>query len=977
MKRISGATLVRIGVAVGLPVLVVAALVQGWGPSWWRPPVFGRFGWGFIGWGCVGFAAYCCASLCAVQRWKLLLSAQHATIPFRILLCSWFESVFIGFFFPSVLGRDLYRIGDSSRETRSVIRSAAVIVVEKGTGIIAFSLLSVLAAPVGFWVLGVSPAKLRSGVIVLALLAVSLVVLATLFRPMVIRVFVSLLPLPKKLDSVRNECADAMLAYHDRPALIARAIAWSVGVQLCSVGIFVALLMAFRLAVAPVLELFAVAPLLQASPILGFALVGQNIPDLVSERFFSVGYPAAAAAAVLAFAWVSTRALPGLIGAVVFALRAFSARRVPETQPKPPRVWLLSPEETSAHRRQLTNVLLAGIAGGLLAGAATGLLESTWLYHRWIAGAAELKMFWWGAIAYGLTFIALGAGVSGLLAFSYVCLGRYRHPGGTVALCFACSVAAAFVVIGRFRYARDVLGEHPLNTFQILCLLGIALLVFIALERLLSFLLMRTRLSRLRAAIVTLCIFAAAVGGGVLFDVSARVGPRPTAFKPPVAAQGPNVIFIVADTLRADFLPMYNESAVALTPALDRFTAEGVLFVKSYSQAPWTKPSFGTLFTGLYPEMHGATGKASVLPPEAVTLAEILSDNGYFTYGLPNNPNLLPEYGLLQGFIGYDVLVPDLSFGASLTTIHLALYQVLRRIELLLHAPSLWAEQFYRPAADVNDAVTAWLDGPGPPEDAPFFLYVHYMDPHDPYMVAGQPGTGYAVWIFGPPPDSDRFVDEMTRAYNDEIERVDRALEGLFEELKRRGLYEDALIVFTSDHGEELQEHGGWGHGMTLYEEVTHVPLIVKLPGGRLAGTVNHGIARQVDVAPTILSVAGIAVPGQMVGIPLIGADRAFPNVVTRHSLAQVDFGNAVAESIRTHDAKLIRAHKGNQDAKNIRAPRGTPRIPLELTPVEFYDLEIDPGELINRADANDPRQKQLAEALDEILETVANHSFP
>jgi arylsulfatase A-like enzyme len=137
---------------------------------------------------------------------------------------------------------------------------------------------------------------------------------------------------------------------------------------------------------------------------------------------------------------------------------------------------------------------------------------------------------------------------------------------------------------------------------------------------------------------------------------------------------------------------------------------------------------------------------------------------------------------------------------------------------------------------------------------------------------------------------------------------------------------------------------------------VTHVPIILKLPGDRLAGTVNPGIARHVDVAPTILSEAGIPVPEQMVGLPLVGPEPDYANAGPLHSFAQTDFLNVVAESIRTHDAKLIRANEAN--------PRG-------LATVEFYDLDSDPGERVNRASGGDPRQGELRELLDETLRGI------
>ena len=606
--------------------------------------------------------------------------------------------------------------------------------------------------------------------------------------------------------------------------------------------------------------------------------------------------------------------------------------------------------EIAATRRKIANTLLAGMGGGILGGALAGLGEAAWMYGLWFVDQPELRMFWWGPLFYGAFFSGLGLAIGTGLVFVYLFFGRFRVASGTLALSTGATLAICLVVIGRFRYARDMLGERALNLTEIAAILVLALLLFVLAERILSLSLRRAPGSRRASIAAVLVAWALLIAGGAVFGaIKQRPETRPALA--PVAAEGrPNIILIVADTLRADYLPVYSTKAPAKTPAIDAFARDAVVFKNSFSQAPWTRPSFGTLFTGRYPGLHGATGKASVMSPDEITLAEVLQSAGYYTQGFPNNRNLLPMYGLDQGFVGYDFLAPHLYFGASFSVERFALYEVLRRVRVALQRPRIDIAHFYRPAPGVNAAVEAWFDSRAFPAETPFFLYTHYMDPHDPYMTADQPGIGYSSMRLGNNPDPDLYRKPITYAYIDEIERLDAALGEFFADLKRRKLYDDSLIVFTSDHGEELYDHRGWSHGPTLYDEVTHVPIIIKFPRGQHAGAVNQDLARHIDLAPTMLRQAGITPPEAMNGIPLEDGAGTFLNGGTRESFAETDFTKVVATSVRTRDHKLIRANPAN--------PRG-----LEM--LELYDIQGDPSESRNLAGAGMVYEAALSQALD------------
>jgi arylsulfatase A-like enzyme len=282
------------------------------------------------------------------------------------------------------------------------------------------------------------------------------------------------------------------------------------------------------------------------------------------------------------------------------------------------------------------------------------------------------------------------------------------------------------------------------------------------------------------------------------------------------------------------------------------------------------------------------------------------------------------------------------------------LYNGLRLVRKRVFSKKLVVTEFYQPAEVVTRDALDWLDSRTVPEKTSFYLFLHYMDPHDPYMDADKPGVGYArVQMENPPPE---MREPMKKAYNDEIRHLDKYLGELFDGLRQRGLYDAALIVFTSDHGEEFYDHEGWWHGQTLFDELMHVPLIIKLPGNARAGDANSHLARHVDVPPTFLHFAGLEQPAAMPGMSLFGQDNADANGDTSFVYAEVDFENNILQAVRTHDAKLMRANPDN--------PRRTP-------PVAFYDLKNDPIEktdLFGDQNPRKPDEAALADVLDGMI---------
>lgn len=297
-----------------------------------------------------------------------------------------------------------------------------------------------------------------------------------------------------------------------------------------------------------------------------------------------------------------------------------------------------------------------------------------------------------------------------------------------------------------------------------------------------------------------------------------------------------NVILIGVDTLRPDHLGCYGYPRNT-SPNIDELAGEGVLCENVVSQCPWTTPSFGTVFTSLYPTQHGAGSLEECLRSESTTLAEILQAKGYATCALVSNPALSPQFGLDRGFEIYDIDY---------------------------HSEG-------RTADEVTGLVLNWLDGNS---GRPFFIFAHYFDPHLSYAppapfdtlfdpdYGGTLGNSFGKGVF-PNIKANNYEalrsltpadwNHLISLYDGEIAYMDRSLGVLFRGLKDRKLWASTLIVFLSDHGEEFWEHGGFGHGHTLFNELIRVPLIFSLPATLPSGKRLAPQVRLLDVAPTIL----------------------------------------------------------------------------------------------------------------------------
>jgi arylsulfatase A-like enzyme len=345
-----------------------------------------------------------------------------------------------------------------------------------------------------------------------------------------------------------------------------------------------------------------------------------------------------------------------------------------------------------------------------------------------------------------------------------------------------------------------------------------------------------------------------------------------------------------------------------------------------FSNASWTRPSFASILTGRYPSSHRTTLKSSSLPDEITTLPEAMQGAGYTTLGIATNYNVAPFFNFHQGFDAYHYLEPDFVLGANDTAAKLLFVQFLRqRIETFRAKRNQVAPgSAYQDASIVNRELLALL---GDKPQVPFFAFVGYMDPHDPYYPHPYNGTGYSR-AANPHPGAEE-APELMRLYNGEIEFWDQEFGKLIAELKKRDLYDDLTIMVTADHGEEFMEHGGFWHGTTLYDEQIRVPLILKLPHGEGAGTrVTHWV-ESVDIMPTILRRSGVAIPEGVQGKDLMKA--------TERTFAEEDHEGNVLRAMRTR--------RGDSELKIIEANAGNPR---GLAPLELYRVDQDTKELVS-----------------------------
>lgn len=417
-----------------------------------------------------------------------------------------------------------------------------------------------------------------------------------------------------------------------------------------------------------------------------------------------------------------------------------------------------------------------------------------------------------------------------------------------------------------------------------------------------------------------------ATGG---FRRVAPPGPRaPGAARTGSDDRRPNVLLVVLDAVRADHVSCYGY-ARPTTPFLDALAAGGVLFTRAIAQSSWTKPAVASLLTARLPTMHGATSGRARIPDVETLLAELLRAQGYRTALFSANPWVSPGYGFAQGTD--DVYLAPSMRGWSATLVMMALRRANRLVDPQVRFTERLRRRLRRGATTTerDDDVVAhaleWLDA----EQEPFFLYVHLVSPHAPYdppppfarafdddpagpVVTEPPPKPPGLLRRAPalPPAARR---DLVARYDGSIAYADTLVRRLVERLRARGVADDTIVVVTADHGEELYDHGSWGHGQSLYQELIHVPLIVAYPARLRRGVRIDRLVMSVDVMPTILALAQVAAPAGIAGqslLPLVdGGGAGWPD----EAYAEVRRGEAWARAVLEGDRKLVEIDDGDQ----------------------------------------------------------------
>ncbi len=562
---------------------------------------------------------------------------------------------------------------------------------------------------------------------------------------------------------------------------------------------------------------------------------------------------------------------------------------------------------------------------GLSAGALVGLVEVLFLTVR--HGRAYAGALLYGVVAYGVI-----GGLLGLLAgrlWAWVAAGRPSWPapealaGGVVGGLAGTLAGRLHLFNALERWWPGWSGYAGWVEAGVWLLGGVAAAGLVLLWR-------RRSLPRGRGLVLLglllLLVWPARLWSRAVPEVSLPARTRPA---------GPNLLLIVADTLRADAFPCTGGDEAI--PHLRALAAEGVCYTQAVASSSWTKPSFGTILTSLYPSSHTALGPVHPLPEAALTLAEVLQEAGYTTAAIVNNPYLAPQQGFDQGFDTYIYLAADHYAAADAAGAHLAIYRPLAALHRWALGDRLEVRFFYHDAAEVSDRALAWLEAH---REERFFLLLHYMDPHGPYFEHPYNGRGYRTWE--KEPLDPALAPAVRRVYDGEVAYLDAQVGRLLDRLRQTGLAKETLILFTADHGEEFQEHGGWDHGVTLYEEVLRVPLAIRYPGAAGGGQVVTDLVRTLDLAPTVLDAVGVPVPSVMQGVAWGRGER--PAWAFAETLGAGEENPVWA--VRGAGVKWLWAEPGNA--------RGLPARAL-------YDLAADPGERENLAEAR-PEQMRLGE---------------
>ncbi len=400
------------------------------------------------------------------------------------------------------------------------------------------------------------------------------------------------------------------------------------------------------------------------------------------------------------------------------------------------------------------------------------------------------------------------------------------------------------------------------------------------------------------------------------------------------ASPRPSIVVITVDALRADHLGSYGYSK-ATSPNIDRLMSQGLRFERAWTPEPLTGPAICSMVTGLEPHVHAATRNGIRMQRGLKSLPKILAENGWNTaafvgtWTLKNNLTLLGEHFETYG----------------------------ERLERRRWFGILNSEAT---CEDVTDDALDWLGEErkkGP--EKPFFMWVHYIEPHAPYRFHDEYADRLGV--------NDDKLEKKDR-YDTEIAAVDESIARLLAGVRQAVDDKDLLVVFTADHGESLGEHNYWGHGRYLYEPSLRIPLGIVWEGVVPVGTVSSQ-ATLLDLMPTLLDLVGIDVPEDLPGSSWAKTIRGAGELAERVGCFQAHRGAVHGDSVRDSDKKrskgLLWVGVINGDRKEI--------VKVSRQVIQIFDLAADPGELLTLATVDQNPSDALAACLARVAEGLGS----
>jgi arylsulfatase A-like enzyme len=436
----------------------------------------------------------------------------------------------------------------------------------------------------------------------------------------------------------------------------------------------------------------------------------------------------------------------------------------------------------------------------------------------------------------------------------------------------------------------------------------------------------------------------------------------------------PNVVLVVLDTTRRDHIGVYGRDP-SLTPRLDEFARDGVVYDNAFATAPWTIPSHASLFTGLFPVSHGCSNEHHLwLDDDFRTLAEMLQDAGYETVALNSNP-YMTQGNMFQGFDQVEYLRAEYDQLA------------IRRIALTLGVPERWVD---KGSSNAVKALGRWLNTRRS-STKPFFMFLNLYEAHRKYVpprderdqLAGDGMNALNTVQFGlqfnpliheiEEREDAHAAPIVKRLYEAEVRYQDRRLGEWLDLLDRRVDLDNSLVIVTADHGENLGEHGRWEHMHQINDALIHVPLIVRYPKAEEADQRVTGLCQLTDILPTVMDVLGLehdseTLPGRTLHpqrfephaavyaevapyyphFPLINATLGFKAGLTRF--------NRHRRVFRTESLKYIWSSNGEH---------------------ELFDVSRDPGEVHNNIAYSADEARVISEGLEEFLARLPKYTLP